>query len=247
MRICAPEFALDNVWHVLDVVEGSPAESAGLVPYGDYITGWSGGVLGAENDFYDLVEAHVDKPLRVYVYSHDFDALREVVLVPNRHWGGSGLLGCVFGYGLIHRIPPRSLGHASTTISDIHEENLFVPGDDPQYSLEKWNSRGDDARSSDTVPFSRSAGSKIVSPIPEEDAGSIPHDHVHPHGHGHDHVHPHGHGHDHEHHHNHNHNHDHHHHRESYSPVTPAVTTSPSLSTRASSRPFMSGGLINGE
>lgn len=57
MRICEPEFALDNVWHVLDVVEGSPAESAGLVPYGDYITGWSGGVLGAENDFYDLVEA----------------------------------------------------------------------------------------------------------------------------------------------------------------------------------------------
>ncbi len=57
MRICEPEFALDNVWHVLDVLEGSPAESAGLVPYGDYITGWSGGVLGAENDFYDLVEA----------------------------------------------------------------------------------------------------------------------------------------------------------------------------------------------
>ena len=23
--------------------------------------------------------------------------IREVVLVPNRHWGGEGLLGCVFG------------------------------------------------------------------------------------------------------------------------------------------------------
>ncbi|KAF8916958.1 GRASP55/65 PDZ-like domain-containing protein [Mucidula mucida] len=227
MRICAPEFALDNVWHVLDVVEGSPAESAGLVPYGDYITGWSGGVLGAENDFYDLVEAHVDKPLRVYVYSHDFDALREVVLVPNRHWGGSGLLVV---YGFIHRIPPRSLGHASTTISDIHEENLFVPVDDPRYSLEKWNSRGDDARSSDTVPLSRSAGSKIVSPIPEEDAGSIPHDHNHHHGHDHDH----------------DHNHDHHHH-ESNLPSTPVINPSPSPSTRSSSRPFISSGLINGE
>ncbi|KAJ6512140.1 GRASP55/65 PDZ-like domain-containing protein, partial [Mycena vitilis] len=101
MRMCEPEFAMDNVWHVLDVqvlLEGSPAESAGLVPYGDYITGWSGGVLSAENDFYELVEAHVDKPLRVYVYSHVSAALREVVLVPNRHWGGEGLLGCVFGY-----------------------------------------------------------------------------------------------------------------------------------------------------
>ncbi|KAF9483431.1 hypothetical protein BDN70DRAFT_318692 [Pholiota conissans] len=97
MRLCQLETATDNVWHVLDVLEGSPAESAGLVPMGDWILGWSGGVLSAENDFYDLVDAHVDKPLRVYVYSYDFDTLREVVLIPNRHWGGEGLLGCVFG------------------------------------------------------------------------------------------------------------------------------------------------------
>lgn len=57
MRMCEPEFSLDSVWHVLDVLEGSPAESAGLVPYGDWIIGWSGGVLGAEGDFYDVVEA----------------------------------------------------------------------------------------------------------------------------------------------------------------------------------------------
>lgn len=31
--------------------------------------------------------------------------LREVVLVPNRQWGGEGLLGCGIGYGLLHRIP----------------------------------------------------------------------------------------------------------------------------------------------
>ena len=57
MRVCEPDLSLDNVWHVLDVLEGSPAESAGLVPYGDWIVGWSGGVLSAEGDFYDLVEA----------------------------------------------------------------------------------------------------------------------------------------------------------------------------------------------
>lgn len=57
MRMCEFESATDNVWHVLEVMEGSPAESAGLVPYGDWIIGWSGGVLSAENDFYDLVEA----------------------------------------------------------------------------------------------------------------------------------------------------------------------------------------------
>jgi len=153
MRMCEPEFAMDNVWHVLDVLEGSPAESAGLVPYGDYITGWSGGVLSAENDFYDLVEDHVDKPLRVYVYSYDFDALREVVLVPNRHWGGEGLLGCVFGFGLLHRIPPQPADRPPglTTppelqepLDDYETQELFVPADvhqEPEYStaqLAEW-------------------------------------------------------------------------------------------------------------
>jgi hypothetical protein len=31
-------------------------------------------------------------------HSWYFSNLREVVLVPNRDWGGEGLLGCVFGF-----------------------------------------------------------------------------------------------------------------------------------------------------
>jgi S1-C subfamily serine protease len=73
MRVCKPDSALDNVWHILEVLENSPAESAGLVPYGDWILGWSGGILSGENAFYELVEAHIDKPLRVVVYSYDFE------------------------------------------------------------------------------------------------------------------------------------------------------------------------------
>ena len=46
----------------------------------------------------------------MYVYSYDFDTLREVVLVPNKQWGGEGLLGCGVGYGLLHRPPPRPHG-----------------------------------------------------------------------------------------------------------------------------------------
>ncbi|KJA24033.1 hypothetical protein HYPSUDRAFT_39165 [Hypholoma sublateritium FD-334 SS-4] len=149
MRLCQLEMAADNVWHVLDVLEGSPAESAGLVPMGDWILGWSGGVLSAENDFYDLVDAHVDKPLRVYVYSYDFDTLREVVLIPNRHWGGEGLLGCVFGFGLLHRIPPQPEDHIPGTIpAEVQErgdeystQELFVPADaaaDDPSQLAEW-------------------------------------------------------------------------------------------------------------
>ncbi|KAL0576043.1 hypothetical protein V5O48_005924 [Marasmius crinis-equi] len=196
MRMCEPEFALDNVWHVLDVLEGSPAESAGLVPYGDYITGWSGGVLSAENDFYDLVEAHVDKPLRVYVYSHDFDTLREVVLVPNRHWGGEGLLGCVFGYGLLHRIPPQTGERtlppelAEEDPEEYEQQELFVPADlhaghdEEEYSPtqfaewqrqeqeEHWNRESQEAQ----LMYEARAHSSTFAPImeTEEDGGVTP-------------------------------------------------------------------------
>lgn len=77
----------------------------GLVPFGDWIIGYAGGVLRGEGDFYDVVEAHVDKPLRLFVYNSDYDVTREAILVPNRSWGGEGLLGCGVGYGLLHRIP----------------------------------------------------------------------------------------------------------------------------------------------
>lgn len=119
-----------QVWHVLEILEGSPAESAGLVPFGDYILGYSGGVLHKESDFYKLIEEHVDKPLRLFVYNADFDVTREVVIVPNRAWssssssssstlngetlgavGGGGLLGCGVGYGVLHRIPKPQSQH----------------------------------------------------------------------------------------------------------------------------------------
>ncbi|KAF9221576.1 hypothetical protein BS17DRAFT_784983 [Gyrodon lividus] len=148
MRMCEFEFAADNVWHVLEVMEGSPAESAGLVPYGDWIIGWFGGVLAAENDFYDVVEAHIDKPLRVYVYSYDFDNLREVVLVPNRHWGGEGLLGCVFGFGYLHRIPSQPTDRKTLTglqeHSDLEDQHLFVPADVSQGSAVSGSESADE-------------------------------------------------------------------------------------------------------
>lgn len=36
--------------------------------------------------------------------------------MPNRMWGGQGLLGCVFGYGLLHRIPETPAGAAENVI-----------------------------------------------------------------------------------------------------------------------------------
>ena len=35
LRLCNPLETISQVWHVLDVIEGSPADTAGLRPYGD--------------------------------------------------------------------------------------------------------------------------------------------------------------------------------------------------------------------
>lgn len=56
LKQCDPSEALGQVWHILDVLEGSPAESAGLVPHGDYVIGWTDGPLYNESEFYELVE-----------------------------------------------------------------------------------------------------------------------------------------------------------------------------------------------
>lgn len=43
--------------------------------------------------------------VELYVYNKDFNTLRPVRIRPNSSWGGSGLLGCGVGYGLLHRLP----------------------------------------------------------------------------------------------------------------------------------------------
>lgn len=81
--------------------------------------------------------------------------IREVVLVPNRKWGGEGLLGCGVGFGLLHRIPPQPANpEAMDTIlkqnlpydeqdpfgeqprkENLDSSTLFVPADDENFEF----------------------------------------------------------------------------------------------------------------
>ncbi|RYO88226.1 hypothetical protein DL766_009303 [Monosporascus sp. MC13-8B] len=99
--------ASENVWHVLDVAANSPADTAGLLPYGDYVLGTPDGTLHGEAALGELVDDHVNlgRPLRLWVYNHEYDVTREVAVTPSREWGGEGALGCVLGYGALHRLP----------------------------------------------------------------------------------------------------------------------------------------------
>ncbi|KAL8414732.1 hypothetical protein RB594_005808 [Gaeumannomyces avenae] len=100
-----PLSAVSNIWHVLDVPANSPADQAGLLPYSDYILGSPDGVLLGEGGLGELVEEHIDRPLSVYVYNHEYDVTRLLSIQPSRDWGGQGALGCVLGYGALHRLP----------------------------------------------------------------------------------------------------------------------------------------------
>ncbi|KAG6025181.1 hypothetical protein E4U41_001595 [Claviceps citrina] len=127
-----------NIWHVLDVAAKSPADQGGLLPYSDYILGSPEGSLQGESALSELVEDHIGRPLRLYVYNNEYNVTREVTIHPSRGWGGEGALGCVLGYGALHRLPaPLSepVNAPGETMFDgamnekTTEPSVFVPAD----------------------------------------------------------------------------------------------------------------------
>lgn len=115
-----PLTSTGDVWHVLDVSPNSPADLAGILPYGDYIIGSPEGVVKGESGLAELVEdvitgsvfifmlisQYLERPLQLFVYNHEYNITRLVDMTPSRQWGGQGALGCTLGYGALHRIPP---------------------------------------------------------------------------------------------------------------------------------------------
>ena len=93
------------MWHILDVIPDSPADAAGLLPYGDYIVGTPEGNVRGEAGLGELVEDYLSRTLRLWVYNHEYAVTRLVAITPSRSWGGSGALGCVLGFGALHRLP----------------------------------------------------------------------------------------------------------------------------------------------
>lgn len=131
-----------NIWHVLDVPANSPADLAGLLPYSDYILGSPEGVLHGESGLSEIVEDHIGRPLRLYVYNNEYDVTREVTLHPSREWGGEGALGCVLGYGALHRLPaPLSepVDAPGETIFDGGQLNEKASYYDPQVGADTSN------------------------------------------------------------------------------------------------------------
>jgi hypothetical protein len=115
------------------VPASSPADIAGLLPYSDYILGTPEGVLHGESGLGELVEDHIGRPLRLYVYNNEYDVTREVTIHPSRDWGGEGALGCVLGYGALHRLPaPLSEPIAGPGETLFETENARFSNEEPR-------------------------------------------------------------------------------------------------------------------
>ncbi|KAI4794728.1 hypothetical protein E4T45_12322 [Aureobasidium sp. EXF-8846] len=101
----SPLTTTEAVWHILDVISNSPADLAGLLPYSDYVIGSPEGLMRGDSGLSELIEDFLDRPLRLYVYNNEYDVTRTITITPKRGWGGEGALGCVLGYGALHRVP----------------------------------------------------------------------------------------------------------------------------------------------
>ncbi|KAK5133617.1 hypothetical protein LTR08_007565 [Meristemomyces frigidus] len=124
----------EDVWHILDVMPNSPADVAGLLPYSDYVIGSPDGTLRGDAGLASLVDQFEDGPLRMYVYNHEYDVTRLVTITPSKDWGGDGALGCVLGYGALHRVPAPlnepSHGPGETLFDSGNNDNsLYHPVD----------------------------------------------------------------------------------------------------------------------
>ncbi|KAF2399890.1 hypothetical protein EJ06DRAFT_477627 [Trichodelitschia bisporula] len=146
----SPLSGTEDVWHILDVAPNSPADLAGLLPYGDYVIGSPEAVIRGESGLGELVEHHLDRPLRLLVYNHEYNVTRHVDITPSRSWGGQGALGCTLGFGALHRIPPTL------------EEPPHAPGE----TMFETPSDEKHALSSSPGPVLFSPPSNTQSPVP---------------------------------------------------------------------------------
>ncbi|KAM6989983.1 Golgi reassembly-stacking protein 1a [Tautogolabrus adspersus] len=81
-------------YHVHSVQPNSPAETAGLQPFFDFILSLDNRRLNEENEqLKEILKASVERAVKMEVYSTKTLRIRELEVMPSNLWGGQGLLG----------------------------------------------------------------------------------------------------------------------------------------------------------
>ncbi|KAG1705190.1 hypothetical protein DVH05_004123 [Phytophthora capsici] len=119
IRFDSYEGAEDQLLHVLDVVESSPAQRAGLKADSDYLLGTPERVFMDTEDLHDEILDALDGSFQCYVYNSLEDQVRIVSIVPTERWGGDGVLGAEVGHGYLHRLPSASRGTIGSSVGFV--------------------------------------------------------------------------------------------------------------------------------
>lgn len=167
-----PLATTENIWHILEVTPNSPADNAGLLPYSDYIVGTPEGNVHGEAGLGELVEDYLSRSLQLYVYNHEYAVTRLVTIAPSRSWGGTGALGCVLGFGALHRLP-APLNEPPPDPGDTMFETASLSNGGPRPS--SANSNYIPSQPSSTAPASQPSllvPASLTSPPPPRAASS---------------------------------------------------------------------------
>ncbi|KAL4160698.1 hypothetical protein PRNP1_001260 [Phytophthora ramorum] len=120
IRFDSYEGAEDQLLHVLDVAESSPAERAGLRADVDYLLGTPERVFTDAEDLHDEILDALDGSFQCYVYNSLEDQVRIVSIVPTERWGGDGVLGAEVGHGYLHRLPSVCRGTIGSSVGFVN-------------------------------------------------------------------------------------------------------------------------------
>ncbi|KAK1934253.1 Golgi reassembly-stacking protein 2 [Phytophthora citrophthora] len=120
IRFDSYEGAEDQLLHVLDVAESSPAQRAGLKADSDYLLGTPERVFTDPEDLHDEILDALDGSFQCYVYNSIEDQVRIVSIVPTERWGGDGVLGAEVGHGYLHRLPSVSRGTIGSSVGFVN-------------------------------------------------------------------------------------------------------------------------------
>ncbi|KAF4143633.1 GRASP55/65 PDZ-like domain [Phytophthora infestans] len=120
IRFDSYEGAEDQLLHVLNVEDSSPAERAGLRADSDYLLGTPERVFADSEDLHDEILDALDGSFQCYVYNSLDDQVRIVSIVPTERWGGDGVLGAEVGHGYLHRLPSVCRGTIGSSVGFVN-------------------------------------------------------------------------------------------------------------------------------
>eukprot|EP00826_Nyctotherus_ovalis_P055660 TRINITY_DN7412_c0_g1_i4.p1 TRINITY_DN7412_c0_g1~~TRINITY_DN7412_c0_g1_i4.p1 ORF type:complete len:281 (+),score=44.18 TRINITY_DN7412_c0_g1_i4:42-845(+) len=92
---------------VLNIYATSPLDKAGVKPYTDYILGTKRQTFQSISDFDSFIKCSHKTPIVLQIYSSQAETVREAIVIPDKDWGGVGMLGGDITFGALNAIPLR--------------------------------------------------------------------------------------------------------------------------------------------